>query len=640
MDIITNINEVNDLTDLFEGDINLKEGGNAMPVGTRTLPDNVKRDAVRDRRMLWQSGIVPYEISSDLENFVYTIEGAMKEISSKSCIKFVKRTNEENWIYFVRRAGCWSSVGKLYWRPGFQEISLGNGCLLHETMVHEVLHALGFWHEQSRPDRDQYIEIFWENIDEEQKSNFQKYSHQEADILGIQYDYSSVMHYGSKAFSKNGKETMKPIRETSVNLGVAMEMSELDAIQLNALYDCKDTETVGWSGWSGFSPCNIECLKSRQRFCKNTNATTCEGANEYGVQTETLQCKKDATECYAPINGHWGPWGHWSSCSATCNYGVQQRNRECSDPAPQYNGSLCEGESTSTQKCKMRTCNLGPDDCEFDKDEFCHWSNDPSNSEGYSWYRKSGSTPSRYTGPSHDHTSEAGYYLYLEASSPASQGYTGRLISKLFESREERCMSFYYHMYGSSIGCLKVFFEGESTKTRTALFTKSGDQGDKWKSASILLKPEENYKIIFEGERGIGFRGDIAIDDVTFKNGSCPSTGASTVDEQNALTTAKPLPHVIAIGCYRDEGSIDGKRPFPQYVNYREQINWSDMTKTISDCALKAKEFNSTIFAIEFYGECWFGPESEINYARDGLTTDCWNGVGKARTMMVYRWSS
>ena len=48
-----------------------------MPVGTRTLPDNVKRDAVRDRRMLWQSGIVPYEISSDLGVFY---KGCYKQI--------------------------------------------------------------------------------------------------------------------------------------------------------------------------------------------------------------------------------------------------------------------------------------------------------------------------------------------------------------------------------------------------------------------------------------------------------------------------------------------------------------------------------------------------------------------------------
>ena len=47
------------------------------------------------------------------------------------------------------------------------------------------------------------------------------------------------MHYGSKAFSKNGKETIKPIRQVNGNLGDAEGLSELDAIQLNALYDCK-----------------------------------------------------------------------------------------------------------------------------------------------------------------------------------------------------------------------------------------------------------------------------------------------------------------------------------------------------------------------------------------------------------------
>ena len=66
-------------------------------------------------------------------------------------------------LWFSR---CWSSVGKLYKRPGAQEISLANGCLMHSTIMHEVLHSLGFWHEQSRPDRDQFIEVFWENIQE------------------------------------------------------------------------------------------------------------------------------------------------------------------------------------------------------------------------------------------------------------------------------------------------------------------------------------------------------------------------------------------------------------------------------------------------------------------------------------------
>ena len=48
---------------------------------------------------------------------------------------------------------------------GGQTINLGNGCIIQATVLHEVMHAIGFWHEQSRPDRDQSVEIFWENIE-------------------------------------------------------------------------------------------------------------------------------------------------------------------------------------------------------------------------------------------------------------------------------------------------------------------------------------------------------------------------------------------------------------------------------------------------------------------------------------------
>jgi hypothetical protein len=61
---------------------------------------------------------------------------------------------------------CWSSVGKAYWSSGAQKLSLGSGCNITATAMHELLHALGFWHEQARADRNLYVEVMWENIRE------------------------------------------------------------------------------------------------------------------------------------------------------------------------------------------------------------------------------------------------------------------------------------------------------------------------------------------------------------------------------------------------------------------------------------------------------------------------------------------
>ena len=86
-----------------------------------------------------------------------------------------------------------NQVGKnLY--AGAQDVSLyAPGCVRERgTPAHEFVHALGFWHEQSRPDRDNYVTIFWNNIDPSQQGNFAKYS-TGIDLLGFPYDYYSIM---------------------------------------------------------------------------------------------------------------------------------------------------------------------------------------------------------------------------------------------------------------------------------------------------------------------------------------------------------------------------------------------------------------------------------------------------------------
>ena len=87
------------------------------------------------------------------------------KFTNKNCIKFVERTNEANWVRIMDSDGCWSQVGRKK-ENGPQIISLEKsiGCVNKETVTHQLLHSLGFIHEHQRPDRDDWIEVRYDNI--------------------------------------------------------------------------------------------------------------------------------------------------------------------------------------------------------------------------------------------------------------------------------------------------------------------------------------------------------------------------------------------------------------------------------------------------------------------------------------------
>ena len=123
-----------------------------------------------------------------------------------SCIKIrPKNSRDKNWVDVVPQrggGGCGSSYVGRQTKMFRQKLELNSDCFTRKTIVHEFIHALGFTHEQNRPDRDKYVTINYGNIMAGQSPNFDKgalYS----ETYGVPYEPKSVMHYPSTAFSKN-----------------------------------------------------------------------------------------------------------------------------------------------------------------------------------------------------------------------------------------------------------------------------------------------------------------------------------------------------------------------------------------------------------------------------------------------------
>ena len=102
--------------------------------------------------------------NEDADTAIANINLAIETINTKTCVQLVERTDESDYLYITPLTGCWSYMGN---DPSFgeQTVSIGRGCTKKATVIHELMHALGFLHEHARPDRDTFVEIIEENID-------------------------------------------------------------------------------------------------------------------------------------------------------------------------------------------------------------------------------------------------------------------------------------------------------------------------------------------------------------------------------------------------------------------------------------------------------------------------------------------
>lgn len=226
----------------------------------------------------------------------------------------------------------------------------------------------------------------------------------------------------------------------------------------------------------------------------------------------------------ALVHGGLSDWAEWSECKATC--GVQSRYRTCTNPQPQNGGRECIGQAYQSRRCGDRNicrgyfrCNFGaepnPDDCGIVQLE-------NRAEDNLDWMVHSGQTPSLNTGPIVGHTTgrHQDVYLYIEASLGRDMDEAVFWLPRTKWNFGLYCLQFYYNMRGRSMGTLQVLRQ-YSDNAVAVMWQRSGNHGNGWKDANIIVLLYDYVKLGFKGIRGDAYDSDMALDDISISPGEC-----------------------------------------------------------------------------------------------------------------------
>uniref|UniRef100_A0A0K0EJM4 Zinc metalloproteinase n=1 Tax=Strongyloides stercoralis TaxID=6248 RepID=A0A0K0EJM4_STRER len=196
-----------------------------------------------------------------------TVDSALLHLQQRTCLRFQRSAQPLPvgmvGIHYIYGDGCQSYIGKVY-TDRAQEVSLGNNCDHPSLVQHETLHAMGLFHEQSRYDRDKYINVIQQNVIPNQLHNFDIVDREDSENYGLPYDYTSVMHYPISLFSVNDQPTTFPKDKTyAQSVGTQDALTFIDVKFINIHY-C-----------SHICPRGIQCVNWGYQDPNNCNQCKC-----------------------------------------------------------------------------------------------------------------------------------------------------------------------------------------------------------------------------------------------------------------------------------------------------------------------------------------------------------------------------
>ncbi|KAF2352485.1 Peptidase M12A [Trinorchestia longiramus] len=226
-------------------------------------------DDTETLKALWPGGLLNWKENSDGwpevpyrfgSKFLLSgsINTAIRHWEEHTCIKFRDVTQGGLYphvVFETSSSSCFSRIGRIFFLITGQSILLTTACQLEVgTVIHEIGHALGLFHEQARWGREEYIQILWKNMRlSELYNNFPKIT----ENYGVPYDYSSIMHYGMLEFSNSGRSVLVTTNQMAQGLlFLNEELSHMDKKLVNIQYSCigECTELSMYPEYTGILP--------------------------------------------------------------------------------------------------------------------------------------------------------------------------------------------------------------------------------------------------------------------------------------------------------------------------------------------------------------------------------------------------